>query len=156
MDTTKWRRILAATDFSPMGNRAVTEGHSLAETFGAELHVLHVVDNADGAATQHGASGVLEPADGAVGNRAWLAELLGETGTVRRVDSVQIGRDVAEKIVHYARHQEIDLIVVASHGRTGLAHLLLGSVAEKVIRSAPCPVLVLRSSATETTRAASI
>ena len=151
METTKWRRILAATDFSPLGNRAVTEGHVLAETFGAELHVLHVVDSADGAAT-HGVSGIVDPADGETG---WLGELLGETGNLRRVDAVQIGKDVADKIVNYAQRHEIDLIVVASHGRTGLAQLLLGSVAEKVVRFAPCPVLVLRTPAQEIARATS-
>ena len=155
MDLMRWERILAATDFSPLGNRAVVEAHVLAEKFGAELHVLHVVDNADGVATQQGATGTLDIDEVATGPKAWLSELLGEKGTVRRVDAVQIGRDVADKILKYALAKEIDVIVLASHGRTGLARIWLGSVAEKVVRSAQCPVLVLRSPAVTTARTAS-
>jgi nucleotide-binding universal stress UspA family protein len=68
--------------------------------------------------------------------------MFGETG-IRRVDAIQVGPDVGEKIVEYARTNQIDLIVMATHGRTGLAHLVLGSVAENVIRTAPCPVLIM-------------
>lgn len=147
MDTLKWQRILAATDFSPYGNRAVAEAHALAEKFGAELHVLHIVDNVDKIAERNGATGTLEPDEVAEGPKSWLAELLGETGTVRRVDAVQLGTDVAGKIVNYAKAKAIDVVVLASHGRTGLARMWLGSVAEEVIRAAPCPVLVLRVNA---------
>ena len=119
MDTMRWKRILAATDFSPLGNRAVAEAHVLAEKFGTELHVLHVVDSADGIATQAGVTGTLDIDEATTGPKAWLGELLGERGTVRRVDAVQIGQDVADKILQYARAKEIDAIVVASHGRTG-------------------------------------
>jgi len=145
MNTTKWERILAATDFSPFGNRAVAEAHALAEKFGAELHVLHVVDNVDDMAEKNGATGTLEPDEVADGPKAWLAELLGEPGTVRRVDAVLYGKNVAKTIARYATAKKIDLIVVASHGRTGLAELWMGSVAQKVVRTAPCPVLVLRA-----------
>ena len=68
---------------------------------------------------------------------------------------LKIGRDVADKILKYALAKEIDVIVLASHGRTGLARIWLGSVAEKVVRSAQCPVLVLRSPAVTTARTAS-
>jgi len=145
MDTMKWQRILAATDFSAFGNRAVAEAHALAEKFGAELHVLHVVDNVDAVAEQNGATGTLEPGDETEGPKAWLAELLGESGTLSRVDAVQFGKNVAKTIVRYASAKDIDLIVLGSHGRSGLAHLWMGSVAQKVIRTAPCPVLVLRA-----------
>jgi nucleotide-binding universal stress UspA family protein len=74
----------------------------------------------------------------------WLGHILGETGSIRRVDAVQVGPDVAEKITQYAQAHNIDLIVMATHGRGGLAHVWLGSITEKVIRSAPCPVLALR------------
>jgi len=145
MDTMNWQRILAATDFSSFGNRAVAQAHSLAEKYGAELHVLHVVDNVDDVAEHYGATGTLEPGEEVEGPKAWLAELLGEAGTVRRVDAVQFGKNVAETIGRYASAKNIDLIVMASHGRTGLAAAWMGSVAEQVIRTAPCPVLVLRA-----------
>jgi nucleotide-binding universal stress UspA family protein len=74
----------------------------------------------------------------------WLAGLLGERGSIRRVEAVRVGSDVARAIVQYAVKQSIDLIVMATHGRTGLSHLLLGSVTESVLHEAPCPILVLR------------
>jgi nucleotide-binding universal stress UspA family protein len=136
-------RILAPTDLSPFAERAVAYAHGLAEKFGAELHVLHVAADLTEAAKLHGATGVVEPA-GQDDYDRWLAGLLGEAGNVRRVEAVRIGGDVADTIDRYAREQAIDLIVLATHGRTGLSHLLLGSVAESVLRAAPCPVLILR------------
>ncbi len=56
---------------------------------------------------------------------------------------MQIAKDVPEAIARYAKHHDIDMIVMATHGHTGLTHLLMGSVAEKVMRSSPCPVLTL-------------
>jgi len=149
MNTVSWQRILATTDFSRFGSQAVAYAHDLAERFGAELHVLTVADNADAVARHGGATGLLEPADATDERWAWLAALHGEQGTLRRIDAIVIGTNVAEKIVHYATQHQIDLIVMASHGRTGLAHLWLGSITEKVARSAPCPVLVIRPSAQE-------
>jgi nucleotide-binding universal stress UspA family protein len=58
--------------------------------------------------------------------------------------------DPADVIVHFAQERGADLIVMGSHGHTGLRHLLLGSVAEKVLRHAPCPVLIVRHTCTET------
>jgi nucleotide-binding universal stress UspA family protein len=149
MSIVSWQHILATTDFSPFGNKAVAYAHELAEKSGAELHVLTVAENADVAARQGGATGVLEPADASDERWAWLAELHGETGKVRRIDAVVIGKKTAEKIAEYAQKHDIDLIVMASHGRTGIKHAMLGSVTEKVIRSVHCPVLVLRPSAAE-------
>lgn len=144
MSQVSWKRILATTDFSPFGNHGVSVAHDLAEQFGAELHVLHVADDTNEAARQHGATGIVEPDNLGNDYDDWLARLFGETGTIRRINAVQIGPDVAGKIAHYAEKHDIDLIVMASHGRTGFKHLLLGSVTEKVLRMVHCPVLVLR------------
>src|SRR5262249_24714841 len=103
MSAVSWKRILATTDFSPFGNKAVAYAHGLAESSGAELHVLTVADNADVAARQGGATGLLEPADKTDERWAWLAELHGETGTVRRIDAVVIGKKTADKIADYAQ-----------------------------------------------------
>src|SRR5262249_43952851 len=149
MSSVNWQRILATTDFSAFGNKAVSAAHELAEKFGAELHVVTVAENADVAARQGGATGMLDPADASDERWKWLAELHGEKGTVRRFDAVLIGRNIAEKVAHYAEKHKIDLIVMASHCRNGLRHALMGSTAEKVIRSVHCPVLVLRPSAEE-------
>ncbi len=111
---------------------------------GAELHVLHVAKNSCDIAVKHGVSGMFEAETAEDDKLNWLGQILGETGSIRRVDAVQVGHDVAEKITQYAQAYNIDLIVMATHGRGGLAHVWLGSITEKVIRSAPCPVLTLR------------
>jgi nucleotide-binding universal stress UspA family protein len=139
-----WQRILTATDLSPFAEAAVQYAHGLAEKFGAELHVLHVVEDSTEAARLMGTTGTYDPADRDNPANVWLGKLLGESGSIRRTEAVQIGTDVADKIVKYAGVHAIDVLVMATHGRTGLAYVWLGSVAEEVCRSAPCPVLLLR------------
>jgi universal stress protein A len=144
-----WSRILATTDFSPLANRAVDYAHAIAQDFGAELHVLHVAADASRGISEHGVSAILDPVEGADERSEWLRRLLGESSTVRRVEAVQLGTDIADKIVHYARTKGIDLVVMATHGRSGVQHFWLGSIVERVLRSAPCPVLVLRPTPAE-------
>jgi nucleotide-binding universal stress UspA family protein len=96
------------------------------------------------ALAQYAATGVIDASQPQDDYNRWLAELVGEAGDVRRVEAVRVGTDIPEAILRYAKHNDIDLIVMATHGRTGLTHLLMGSVAEKVVRAAPCPVLTLR------------
>ena len=143
MVETTWKRILVATDLSPMGNQAIEYAHNLADRLEAELHVLHVTRNSTDAAAMFGATGAFEAGDNTDQSQEWLRTILGESGTVRRVESLQVGADVAQKIKHYIRSQNIDLLVMATHGRNGVSRLLQGSVTEEVIRSANCPVLVL-------------
>jgi nucleotide-binding universal stress UspA family protein len=147
MNSPNWQRILTTTDFSSFGNQAVNYAHALAERFGAELHVLHVAKDSCDIAVKHGVTGAFGGEDAKGHN--WLGQILGETGSIRRVDAVHVGSDPAEKITQYAQANNIDLIVMATHGRSGLAHLWLGSITEKVIRSAHCPVLALRPSKEE-------
>jgi nucleotide-binding universal stress UspA family protein len=144
MRLTGWNRILAPTDLSPIAERAVRYAHTLAGKLGAELHVLHVVPDVAHLAPLVPVTGVVDPENLSDDYHRWLATLVGEPGTVRRVEAVRVGADVAETIRKYAELQEVDLIVMATHGRTGLTHLLVGSVAEKMLRVAPCPVLVIR------------
>jgi nucleotide-binding universal stress UspA family protein len=141
-------KILAPTDLSPRAEAAVQYAHALAERFGAELHVLHVTADLTEMARLHGATGVIDTSATADDYDQWLAGLLGEAGPVRRVEAVRINADVAGTIGRYAQAEAIDLIVMATHGRTGLTQLLLGSVAEQVLRSAPCPVLTIRGGST--------
>jgi nucleotide-binding universal stress UspA family protein len=136
-------KILAPTDLSPPAEAAVRYAHALAERFSAELHVLHVVGDLAEAARLHGATGIVDPSSNDEYDQ-WLAAILGEAGTIRRVEAVRIGSDIAGTILQYAQTEKIDLIVMATHGRTGLKHLLMGSVAEKVLRTASCPLLTLR------------
>jgi nucleotide-binding universal stress UspA family protein len=145
MQYRQWQRILVPTDFSRFSRTAIDYAHGLAEQINAELHVLHVARNLSDAVAEHGTVGLLDAGQGEDAYDRWLAALLGERGTIRRVEAVRVGHDTAEAIVCYAEKQTVDLIILATHGRTGLAHLLMGSVTEKVLRLSPCPVLVIRS-----------
>jgi nucleotide-binding universal stress UspA family protein len=151
-----WKRILTATDFSPLGNSGAEYANSLAEDLGAELHVLHIVRDVSDVALMHGTSGVLDPAGEETEGQNWLREVLGHSKISRRVEVIQVGHNVAEKIVQYAKHHEIHLIVMATHGRTGLSHFWLGSVTEDVVRSSPCPVLAIRPAENEPPKGAEL
>lgn len=150
-----FRRILFPTDFSDYSLSALPYAIGLAEDYGAELHVLHVVPTPDWAVQFEQVAPVLEPSffedmekAAAERLRALAAERVGDH--LRVTTAVRRGVAFLE-IVHYAREQEIDLIVIATHGRSGLQHALFGSVAEKVVRKAPCPVLSIRPAGHEFT-----
>jgi universal stress protein A len=145
-----FRRILFPTDFSTTSAGALPYAVSLADVFNAELHCLHVVDDAYMYWTAMGPEGV------PVGPAAEDVLALGRSrmeafsrdhlqGLGRPVSTeVRAGRPFAE-IIGYARQHAIDLIVLATHGRGAIAHVLLGSTAEKVVRKSSCPVLTIRA-----------
>lgn len=145
------RRILFPTDFSELSLHGLQYARAFADSFKAELHVLHVVDEAYqywmamgpnslpiGPTPDEIAKGAKEELDKFVGKN-----LAGFTAPMKSL--ILVGRPFLE-IIRYAREKEIDLIVIGTHGRSGLRHVLLGSVAEKVVRKAPCPVLTIRDS----------
>ena len=121
------RDVLFATDFSDASRLAGQTAAEVARHFGARLHVLHVVPP------------VTDPTAAPASLCAAAAEL--EKG-LSIVTAIATGR-VARQIVDYARRNSIDLIVVGTHGRTGVSHALLGSVAEAVTRRARCRVLTV-------------
>ena len=133
------QKILYPTDFSTYSNQAYFHAISLAEKHGASLTVLFVY-NAD-TTTTPGAQGDEESA-----RRYWRDQL----EQIRPVDPripvrhVFLEGDPAGEIVRFARDAGMDLIVMGTHGRTGLDRLLMGSVAEKVLRDASCSVLVVK------------
>ena len=144
------KKILVATDFGPASETALGYGRALAFQFNASLHVLHVMHTvAMTAATEYGFSGlpVEYEAEMEEAARKRTAELLTDedrrllsaTATVVRHTSP------AAAIVEYATTNQIDLIVVGTHGRGALGHLFMGVVAERVVRAAPCPVLAVRN-----------
>ena len=141
------RHILAPTDFSEHADRAVTAAIELAQTFGAKLTVLHVVEPpsylVDSHAFAHQGPLLLKAMEEQA--KRELDELLSRLPGAQ----VEIARRVVvgvpyQRITESASAERADLIVMATHGRTGLRHLLLGSVAERVVRLASCPVLTLR------------
>jgi universal stress protein A len=165
------KRICVPTDFSEAAERALLYGVTLAETLSAQLHVLHVLqDVGDIVAhpdfTRHGDSArkyfnelALE-AGGPEGEdeqtihflrtlqqgaekqfeEAPLGDRMNALGAIR---AIRYGNPV-EEIIKYAERHEIDLLVLGTHGRTGWKRMLMGSVAERVVRGAPCPVLTVR------------
>lgn len=145
-------RILVPVDFSSHSEYALRYAIALANRLGASLHLLHVVEDpvATGA---WGYEGVVPGLNDLLGELVANARrrLLAyrsdaERAQVPVVTTVQIG-PTSHTIVEHTRGLDIDLIVMGTHGRTGLAHLFMGSVAERVVRHAPCPVLTVRESA---------
>lgn len=136
--------ILVAFDFSDTSRSALTYGENLARAFGGRLHVLHVADVISTSAAQFYPEGPGEPEAKATELATHqLRELLASDHTDAQI-AVRVSPSPAQEIVAYAKEIHADVIVVGTHGRSGVSRLLMGSVAEHVVRSAPCPVLVVR------------
>lgn len=154
-----FKKILVPIDFSGHASRALTGAAELARHFGSRLFALHVVAPVPVMApVDIGDFGLGVPA-GPVGGldiRAYQEQLF--NGSKKALEKLvrqtvpagvevelltEVG-DAAATIVEVARREKIDCIVISTHGLTGLSHLLMGSVAEKVVRHAPVPVLVVR------------
>jgi universal stress protein A len=142
------RSILAPTDFSPHSAMAVQGACQLAERLGAQLFLLHVLTEIVPAGPDPLLTPIL-PAEYYTDAEAAARDSLDQFIDPSWARPTKIIREVrwgspVETIVAYAQEQKVDLIVIASHGRTGLKHVLLGSVAERIVREAPCPVLTIR------------
>jgi nucleotide-binding universal stress UspA family protein len=141
------RHILAPTDFSDYSKKAISDAFELARTFGAKLSLLHVIEPPPYPIEGFAPSAVGADLLGDLEQQASteLAQVLpdAQEATVEVTRAVAIGSP-SQKIVETAEAEHVDLIVMATHGRTGLSHLLIGSVAERVVRTAPCPVLTIR------------
>ena len=150
------KNILVATDFSEASADAVVFARQLAHAFGSTLHVLHVAANI---------------VSGAVGVEGYTTDFSAlqrevEESARRQTDAVISDEDrrtlhahaivltsssPAQSIVSYAHSAHVDLVVVGTHGCAGASSSLMGSVAERVVHLAPCPVLTVRHRAQETT-----
>lgn len=141
------KKILCPVDFSEPSELAVKYAASLASLFGAKLHLLHVVEHLHG--HEHFLILALTPQEIAEKMKTQAQEQLSRF-TSHLDEGSEIEAEVREgkafvEIIKMAREESIDLIVMGSHGRTGLPHILIGSVAERVIRKAPCPVLIVKA-----------
>ena len=142
----QFKNILVATDFSPASDHALEYARALARTFGGSMHVLHVVP---------------DPVLASAWSEAYAYDLtaLGErlrgeaerqlANCVRPILDVAVTTEAvigspADGIAFAAADRGADLIVMGTHGRRGFSHLVMGSVAERVVRTAPCPVLTVR------------
>ena len=141
------KRILVPTDFSDASQNALRYAMAFAENFQAALDVLHVI--VDPYVIPPGGEGYLPPTDYPQQLERVARQHLDQwvPADWRKGRSVTLdcihGAPFVE-IVRYARAQQSDLIVMGTHGRGVIAHILLGSVAERVVRKAPCPVLTVR------------
>ncbi|RKZ30787.1 universal stress protein [bacterium] len=143
----KMDKILLPTDFSEHSKAAAPYAVDIASRYGAELHIIHVFDENALDPLYFSYSGtvgeyfdkVKEGFDSEVDS--FLSDI--DTGDLTIVPILSNGNPFVE-IVRYAKNNDIDMIIIGTHGRTGLSHMLLGSIAEKVIRKAHCPVLSVR------------
>lgn len=144
------RRILVPVDFSPPSKKALRYALSFAEQFGARITVMHVLDepSPELAFEPLEKKRLMQSSREAAEKK--MKQLMASDDTKVSVYKglVSSGRAYQE-ITEAARRQKVDLIVLATHGWTGLKHVVMGSTAEKVIRHAPCPVLVVREKETD-------
>jgi nucleotide-binding universal stress UspA family protein len=139
------RRILVPFDFSEHSEKAFTWALAMAERWRARLLLLHVVPQPSYPSMVMGTFNVAEfEASLRADAEARAKEFVGKSQrrTVQ-VDTQVVTGEPFGDICRIAEQEQVDLIIMGSHGRTGLGHVLLGSVAERVVRHAPCPVLVV-------------
>ena len=145
----RFSRILVPLDFGAASDAALTYAKELAATFHARLFLLHIVEDPS-------ATGAWTPEIFVAASAELCKTLLSDARqrlesalTAAERERFSASLDVwvgaaADGIGAFAREKAIDLIVMGTHGRRGLAHMFLGSVAERVVRTAPCPVLTVR------------
>jgi nucleotide-binding universal stress UspA family protein len=149
------QKIVAPTDFSPASALALEAASLLAKQFGATIHLLYIYDPSllSPLYVVPGAAALTAPT---AEPREFEEGVLRELSRIREehlkgLDKVELAvrqhTSASEGICEFATEVGADLVVLSTHGRTGLAHLLIGSVAERVVRHCPCPVLTMRSKA---------
>ena len=136
------RRILVPTDFSETSEAALRYGIALTRRFVARIYLLNVPDHPGKAAEAEYPIGIFETMQNAAYDRLRQLLTAQELRELQPECAMRIGQP-ADEIVRYGHHHSIDLIVMGTHGREGVMRAVLGSVAETVVRRAPCPVLTV-------------
>jgi nucleotide-binding universal stress UspA family protein len=145
-----WKKLCCALDFSETSHAAMREATELARRFGAELELLHVhpLPPAAGLDVSVPPPDLLEVASPELETTMAKWQEEAERASGRAVHSTVLpAAAAADEILRFVREHGHDLLVVGTHGRRGVQRLLLGSVAERVVREAPCAVLVIRGGA---------
>jgi nucleotide-binding universal stress UspA family protein len=132
------KTILAPTDFSELSTRGVRYACRLAKETGADLAVFNVV-----VLDESNAIDKREMAQHKIRLDEFVTEKLAEAGAGVKIRQIVAGGEPYGAIVDCAESEHVDLIVMSSHGRSGLSRMLIGSVTDKILRGAPCPVLVV-------------
>lgn len=146
-----WKTILVPHDFSSSANHAAAIARDEAKLHGAKILLLHVIDlpsafEAGAVVVPESTGSPISVKDYAVSSaETHLADIVARLGKdgATATSFIRLGNPVDE-INRFADDQKVDLIVMGTHGRSGLQHLLVGSVAERVVRSSPKPVLTIR------------
>lgn len=143
------KKILCPVDFSESSDHAMQYALAFAETYGAELRLLHIVEVPAGALAASPMGTPVLSIDNFEAFqdscREHLEHIAGKASEQYGNVSYRLGSGSPFLgIIQSAKEEDVDLIVVGTHGRTGLAHALIGSVAERIVRKAPCPVLTVK------------
>jgi nucleotide-binding universal stress UspA family protein len=144
---TPYKRLLVPIDFSPVSLEALATARALAKTTGASVHLFHSVDDVAWRYLGYPleALGQVQAAVTDSANEQLRELAIQEQREGLTVEStIVVSTRPASAIVDFAREHAIDLIVMGTHGRGAMLRMMLGSVAEHVVRTAPCPVMVVR------------
>ena len=139
-------RILLPTDFSEASRQSLAVAADMASDYGAELLIVHVIEPLPAVPPDPDFTFEMAAYQDAVSQYSdeRMAELLAGLDETLAVRTMVCHGEPAREIVRLAENEDVDLIVIPTHGLTGLKHLVFGSVAERVVRTACCPVLTLR------------
>lgn len=145
----KPKHILAPSDFSHHSEAAIKSAFELAEQFGATLHLVHVLAEPVSAIAPEPMIVASQPPEFYQESETACINALQQVADKFNAGQVKVQKAAlwgspVESVLEYASRNPIDLIMISTHGRTGLSHILMGSVAESIIRNAPCPVLTYR------------
>jgi len=142
------RKVLVATDFSAPSETALNYARAMARAFGAQLHVMHVfeplwITSADVVGGGVALATMIQGLEDTAKKQLEEAVTEEDRRELKAVPVMMTSESPAREIAKYANDQKVDLVVIGTHGRSGLTRLLIGSVAEKIVRLAPCPVLTV-------------
>lgn len=141
-----FKKILCPVDFSKFTEEVIAYAADIAKQYGAELHVLHVIPNLTYFTPYES---FLTPENLVAVEKNIQNEVERDFGKILKHVGMEIKKVVKTgvafvEIIDYAKSEGIDLIVMGTHGRSGIEHILIGNVAEKVVRKSPCPVMTIR------------
>ena len=146
-------KILVPIDFSGSSHAALDAATELAEKFRAELYLLHVIPEYPAVALPQGVSdsAIIEEAKKAAADHFEVTQAGLKSKGMKAVTSIEVGSDIAGSILDAIDREKADLVVFTTHGLSGWYPQVFGSIAEKLVRLAPCPVLLLRTPKPEST-----
>jgi universal stress protein A len=141
-----FKKILCPIDFSEFTDQVLEYAVSITKKYDSELHLIHIIPNLNYFTPYES---FFTPENLIVVEKNMEVEVNKDFDRVMKTIDIPVIKVIKTgaafvEIVNYAKSESIDLIIIGTHGRTGLEHILIGSVAERVIRKAPCPVLTVR------------